>query len=409
MKQYVVGPDTVRMLELGHPWVIADRFTRQWQGGKVGDLIELIDENRQRLGTALFDPADRIVARVLSRNSIQLDLDWLGKRVRDAVQLRQHALLQETNAYRLINGEGDGLPGLTVDRYGDYLMVQLYTPAWDRYLAILLTVLRQQLQPQGIYRKLRPQETRQLEAKSKDKAYSELCWGDAAPVPLLVQENGLDFQVDLREGLNTGLFPDQRAHRQDLMLRAKGKRVLNLFAFTGAFSVAAAAAGAKQVTSVDVSASYLQQARENFSINRLNPKRHEFIVGDVFAELAKMQKEDRRFDIVLFDPPSFSTTRKSRFSTHGGTTRLVVETLPLLEEGGLLISSSNHQKVDMSSYLKELRRGALQVGCELRTIYRGGQPEDFPCPVTFPEGDYLKYVISVKGNTALFKICTSEA
>jgi 23S rRNA (cytosine1962-C5)-methyltransferase len=116
----------------------------------------------------------------------------------------------------------------------------------------------------------------------------------------------------------------------------------------------------------------------------------------VFRELSRMQQEKRRFDIILFDPPSFSTTRKSRFSTHGGTARLVAETLPLLEDGGLLISSSNHQKVDMPSYLKELRRGALQVGSELRTIYRGGQPEDFPCPVTFPEGDYLKYVISVK-------------
>ncbi|MDT8421296.1 MAG: class I SAM-dependent rRNA methyltransferase [Desulfuromonadales bacterium] len=398
MKQFIVGPDTARMLELGHPWVLADRHTRTWQGGHAGDLIELVDEKRQRLATALLDPADRIVARVLSRAPMTLDAVWLGKRVSDAVQLRlRHALLQDTNAYRLVNAEGDGLPGLTVDRYGDYLMVQLYSPAWDRHLQLIIQVLRQQLQPLGIYRKLRPQETRQLESRSKSKAYSELCWGDAAPEPLQVLENGLSYQVDLREGLNTGLFPDQRTHRQDLMQRARGKRVLNLFAFTGAFSVAAAAAGAKQVTSIDVSAGYLKQAEENFSMNRLNPKRHEFIVGDVFKELETMRKEGRRFDIILFDPPSFSTTRKSRFSTHGGTSRLVAETLPLLDDGGLLISSSNHQKVDMGSYLKELRRGALQAGCELRTIYRGGQPADFPCPVTFPEGVYLKYVISVKG------------
>lgn len=401
MKQYVVSPETVRMLDLGHPWVIADRQTRSWKGGRTGDLVELVDKQKRFLATALLDPADRIVARVLSRGPMQLDAAWLGERVRNALQLReQHALLEETNAYRLIHAEGDGLPGLTVDRYGDHLMVQLYSAAWDRYLALLLQVLRQQLQPVGIYRKLRPQETRQLEAKSKNKAYSELCWGDAAPVPLTVRENGLDFLVDLREGLNTGLFPDQREHRRDLMQRVRGKRVLNLFAFTGAFSVAAVAAGARQVTSVDVSATYLKQAQQNFSINRLNPKRHEFIVGDVFKELTRMQKEGRTFDIILFDPPSFSTTRKSSFSTHGGTTRLVVETLPLLEDGGLLISSSNHQKVDMVTYLKELRRGALQSGCDLRTIYRGGQPADFPCPVTFPEGCYLKYVISVKGHSS---------
>ena len=115
----------------------------------------------------------------------------------------------------------------------------------------------------------------------------------------------------------------------------------------------------------------------------------------MFAELKKLRDAQRRFDIILFDPPSFSTTKKSRFSTHGGTSKLVAETLPLLEPGGLLMSSSNHQKVSLDDYLKELRRGALQAGSELQTIFTSGQPEDFPCSVTFPEGRYLKFVISV--------------
>ncbi|PLX87483.1 MAG: class I SAM-dependent rRNA methyltransferase [Desulfuromonas sp.] len=397
MKQYIVGPETARMLQLGHPWVLADRYTRKWPKTKAGELGALVDDKNQFLATALLDPDDRIVARILAYRQISLDVEWLTTRVRAAVDLRtQHTLLDETDAYRLINGEGDGLPGLTVDRYGDYLMIQLYSQAWSPYLPLLVKVLRHQLQPQGIYRKRRPQETRQLEAKRSDKAYSELCWGEAAPVPLVVRENGLSFHVDLRQGLNTGIFPDQRRHRQDLMARAKGKRVLNLFAFTGAFSVAAAVAGARQVTSVDVSATYLQQAQDNFALNRLNPRQHEFIVGDVFKELARLRKDKRIFDVILFDPPSFSTTRNSRFSTQRGTSRLVAETLPLLSDGGLLISSSNHQKTDMTAYLKELRRGSLEAGCELRTIFRSSQPEDFPCPVTFPEGNYLKYVISVK-------------
>ncbi|MBE9487042.1 MAG: class I SAM-dependent rRNA methyltransferase [Chloroflexi bacterium] len=397
MKKCQVGPDTVRMLELGHPWVIADRFTKQWPAGKSGELISLVDGKHRHLATALYDPYNRIVARVLGRKNIQLDSLWLGEKLRAAKQLRlQHALLEETDAYRLVNGEGDGLPGITVDRYGDYLMVQLYTEAWDPHLPVLQSALQQIFQPRGIYRKLRPQETRKLEARSRSKEYSRLIAGVAAPVPLPVQENGLAYYVDLREGLNTGLFPDQRRNRRELMARAAGKRVLNLFAFTGAFSVAAAAAGAKQVTSVDVSQKYLNIARENFSLNRFNPKRHEFIVGDVFAELSKMHEQGRRFDIILFDPPSFSTTKKSRFSTHGGTAKLVTETLPLLEEGGLLMSSTNHQKISMDDYLKELRRGTLQAESDLRTIFTAGQPEDFPCPVTFPEGRYLKFVISVK-------------
>ncbi len=396
MQKCRVGPETIRMLKLGHPWIIADRFTKQWPAGKIGDLISLVDENQSYLATALYDPADRIVARILAPDKIQLTKGWLEKKLMQAKQLRQHAQLDETDAFRWLNGEGDGLPGVTVDCYADYLMLQLYTPAWDAYLEPLTAALHQVFQSRGIYRKLRPQETRALEAKKRTKEYSCLIAGSGAPVPLQVKENGLNYHVDLREGLNTGLFPDQRRNRQELMSRVAGKRVLNLFAFTGAFSVAAAAGGAKKVTSIDVSAKYLDVARENFSINRINPKQHEFVVGDVFAELSKMQTQQRRFDIILFDPPSFSTTKKSRFSTHGGTSKLVAATLPLLEPGGLLMSSSNHQKVSLDDYLKELRRGALQTGDMLKTIFTSGQPEDFPCSVSFPEGRYLKFVISVK-------------
>ncbi|MCD6580954.1 MAG: class I SAM-dependent rRNA methyltransferase [Desulfuromusa sp.] len=396
MKKCQVGPETIRMLELGHPWVIADRYTKKWPAGKAGELIALVDDKQDHLATALYDPKDRIIARVLDRGKIQLSEGWLKKKLLQAKQLRQHAQLVETDAYRWLNGEGDGLPGVTVDCYADYLMLQLYTPAWDAHLEPLIASLQQVFQPKGIYRKLRPQETRALEAKKRSKEYSRLIAGNPAPVPLQVKENGLNYLIDLREGLNTGLFPDQRRNRQELMTRVVGKRVLNLFAFTGAFSVAAAVAGAKKVTSVDVSAKYLEVARENFSVNRINPKRHEFIVSDVFTELARMQTQQRRFDVILFDPPSFSTTKKSRFSTHGGTSKLVIATLPLLESGGLLVSSSNHQKVSMDDYMKELRRGSLQSGNELKTIFTSGQPEDFPCSVSFPEGRYLKFVINVK-------------
>ncbi len=396
MQKCQVGAETVRMLELGHPWVIADRYTKKWPPGEAGELITLVDDKQNHLATALYDPNDRIVARVLDKKKIQLTVGWLEKKLSQAKRLRQHAQLNETDAYRWLNGEGDGLPGVTVDCYADYLMLQLYTPAWDVHLELLTTALQKVFCPKGIYRKLRPQETRALEAKKRTKEYSRLISGHPAPVPLQVKENGLNYLVDLREGLNTGLFPDQRRNRQELMTRVVGKRVLNLFAFTGAFSVAAAAAGAQKVTSIDVSKKYLEIARENFSINRINPKRHEFIVGDVFAELARMQTQQRCFDIILFDPPSFSTTSKSRFSTHGGTSKLVAATLPLLESGGLLISSSNHQKVSMDDYLKELRRGALQSGDSIKTIFTSGQPEDFPCSISFPEGRYLKFVVSVK-------------
>lgn len=396
MQKCPVGAETARMLELGHPWVIADRYTKQWPKGNCGDVIALVDRDGGFLATALYDPNDRIVARVLDRNKIGLNGRWVEQRLRQAVMLRQQALLDETDSYRLVNGEGDGLPGLTVDRYGDFLMLQLYSQAWTVHLDLLKNALQTVYQPLGIYRKYRPQETRALEAKNRNKEYSQLIAGQAASVPLTVQENGLYYLVDLRAGLNTGLFPDQRRNRREIMARVAGKSVLNLFAFTGAFSVAAAAAGANRVTSVDVSEKYIQVARDNFSANRLNPKKHEFIVSDVFAELAKMQVKERQFDVIISDPPSFSTTKKSRFSTQGGTAKLTAAILPLLTPGGLLVCSSNHQRVTLEDYLKELRKGSVQAGSDLKTIFVSGQGEDFPCPVSFPEGRYLKFVISVK-------------
>ncbi|GFO58212.1 SAM-dependent methyltransferase [Geomonas silvestris] len=395
---FVVGSESVRMLELGHPWIIADAYTKKWPAGQAGDLIELTDPSGRFLATALLDPGERIVARVLARQRMTLDRGWIKTRLQAAIALRlNHAQLEETTAYRLVNAEGDGLPGFTVDRYGEYLMVQLYCGAWRRHLKLITQALQELLDPAGIYEKARPQKTRELEAESDSKKYGRLLAGSAAPEPLTVKENGLNFQVSLERGLNTGLFLDQRNNRRDLMARVAGKRVLNLFCYTGAFSVAAASAGASQVTSVDASPSYLDIARSNFSVNHMNPKRHEFLQGDCLAVLEELGRTKRVFDVIVMDPPSFSTTSKSRFTTRGGTSDLVAAALKLLKEGGLLITCSNHQKVDLADYLKELRRGALQAGHSLQVVQLFGQPEDFPYPVTFPEGRYLKYAISVKG------------
>jgi 23S rRNA (cytosine1962-C5)-methyltransferase len=257
-------------------------------------------------------------------------------------------------------------------------------------------VLQEMLEPSGIFEKTRPQQTRELEAASDTKRYGRLLAGTAPPAdPLIVTENGLSFLVSLERGLNTGLFLDQRRNRRNLMARSTDKRVLNLFSYTGAFSVAAAASGAARVTSVDASPGYTDWSRANFGVNRLNPKRHQFIVGDCLAVLADLAAEGSRYDLIIMDPPSFSTTAKSRFTTRGGTSDLVAAALPLLEAGGLLMASSNHQKVDVADYLKELRRGGLQAERPLRVVSLTGQPEDFPYPVTFPEGRYLKCVVCV--------------
>lgn len=392
----VVCTETVRLLKLGHPWVISDRFTSRWPQLEAGSLIELQTEQGEFLGTAICDPAARIVARLLSSDRVALDQGWFVKQLEAAELSRKWIDFGDTDVARLVNAEGDKLPGLTVDRYGDFLMVQYYTRAWERYLSVFVTALQEVYNPVGIYAKYRPQETRKLSSGKKGKSpQGRLVAGRPAPEDLTVRENGLCYRVDLLKDLNTGLFHDQRQNRLELRHMTAGCRVLNLFAYTGAFSVAAAAGGAEQVSSVDVSARYLDWARENFRLNEINDKQHEFLVGDCFAELDKLAKAGRAFDIVLMDPPSFSTTRKSRFSTSGGTADLVEKALKLLVPNGLLITSSNLQKMSLPDYLKELRKGAQKAGRMLQVIKTSGQAEDFTYTVSFPEGNYLKYVVSV--------------
>lgn len=388
-----VGPDTVRMLKLSHPWVIADRYTARWPKAAPGTLVELVDESGGFLGTALLEPEARIVARLLDVRAVDLDAAWFEARLAAAGRLRGWLDLGETTAWRLVNGEGDGLPGLTVDRYGDFLLVQYYAKSWEPYLPIVARVLTAVCAPRGIYAKFRPQQTR----TDAESVKGRLLAGARAKEPLVIVEHGLKYRVDPAGELHTGLFLDQRANRRGVRCRAAGRDVLNLFAYTGAFSVAAAAGGAKRVTTVDAAPRYLDWAKENFALNGIAPAGHEFIADDCFAAMEKLARARRRFDVVLMDPPSFSTVRGSRFTTSGGTAELVRQAIGLLPPGGLLITSSNHQKVDLVDYLKELRRGALAAGRELRVIETAGQGGDFPYPVTFPEGRYLKYVVSVAG------------
>lgn len=399
MQKLIVSPDTTRMLQLGHPWVIADAATRRWPKTlQPGQLVQLVDPQEKLLATALLDPADRVVARVVDHQPLQqLGRDWIARRLQQALALRQVEIdRDDTDAYRLVNAEGDGFPGLTIDRYGAYLMLQTFTRAWDSRIELVVNELERLLEPRGIYLKFRPQQTRQLESQG-GLPRNQLLRGSPAGQKFSVRENRLQFLVDLDQGLHTGLFMDQRDNRNHLMRRCRGKRVLNLFSFTGAFSVAAAASGAREVTSVDTSATYLAWAEENFALNRLNPQQHRFITGDCFKALDQLELAGATFDLVLMDPPSFSTTRKSRFTTRGGTAELVAMALRLLNSGGLLISSSNHQKIDVADYLKELRRGSLSAGIELQVIALRGQGADFPYPVGFPEGRYLKYVVGRKG------------
>ncbi|ORJ63011.1 class I SAM-dependent rRNA methyltransferase [Geothermobacter hydrogeniphilus] len=393
-----VGAETARMLQLGHPWVIADRYTAAWPASlHPGQLARLQAPDGGLLGTALLEPGARVVARLLDRDLVDPGAGWFSRRLQAAEQLRERFLdLDRTDAFRLVNGEGDGLPGLTVDRYRDWLVVQFYTPAWQPYLKPLLAALEKTWRPAGIYLKQRPQQTRNLKQQfGSEEQLVELVAGKPAPEKLTVREHGLRYLVRLNAGLHTGLFLDQRDNRRRFGRWCRDRKVLNLFCFTGAFSVAAVAAGAAGVTSVDASRHYLDWVRDNAELNGQSPQQHELLCGDCRKVLKRLARENRLFDLVFVDPPSFSTTRKGKFSSRGGTAEIIAALLAVLKPGGLVMACSNHQKMEIADYLKELRRGGLDAGRNLKVIDQRGQGGDFPYPVGFPEGRYLKVVTLV--------------
>ncbi len=394
MRTLHVGDETARQLKNGHPWVIADRFTARWPKNlKPGEIVLLRSPGGDRLGSALVDPAERVVARLLDAEGRTIDRDWIGQRLRQASALREALIDQSrTDCLRLVNGEGDGLPGLTLDRYGDWLMLQLYTEAWLPHLDLLDAAIGRVFRPSGLYLKHRPKQTREL-AKADPSELVRLVSGRPAPDVLTVQENGLDFLVRLNEGLHTGLFLDLRDQRVRFRQLARDRRVLNLFCFTGAFSVAALAGGARQVVSVDAARGYLDWCRDNIAANGLPGERSELVRGDCFKVLGRFREQRRSFDLVFVDPPSFSTVGKKRFTTRQGTAELFAELLPLVEPGGLIMACSNHQKIDWPDYFRELRRAAVRAGRSLQVLTTCGQGADFPSTVAFGEGRYLKVAL----------------
>jgi len=394
MKRLKVGVETARQLATGHPWVIADRDTARWPRNLgPGQVVGLESPGGEFLATALVEPGARIVARCLDRRPVSVDRTWFRRRLRRAVELREADLLPgRTEALRLVNGEGDGLPGLTLDRYGDWLMLQFYTPAWQAHLEALTAAIREELNPRGLYLKARPQQTRSLAGKGRTEDLVRLLAGEPAPELLPVREDGLTFLVRLNEGLHTGLFLDQRDNRRRFRQLSRDRAVLNLFCFTGAFSVAALAGGAARVTSVDASRRYLDWCRRHVEVNGLPQQRSELLRGDCFQVLERLAQQGRRFDLVFVDPPSFSTVGRGRFTTRRGTSELMAALLPVVRPGGIVVACSNHQKVDWAEYLKELRRGAARAGRMLQVLGSWGQGVDFPYTVGFPEGRYLKCV-----------------
>ena len=381
-----IDPAIRGKLAQGHPWIYRNHVREgqelrsgQWVRVRAGALVAY----------GLWDAQSAIAVRIFSSKSVP-DRAWFAERVWEAWELR--ATLRQsgtTTAYRWIYGEGDGIPGVVVDRYGDYAVIQSYAESLKVVIPMIVPALRAcDHELRGIL--LRERE----ESEGEGTLRTRLLWGEAPPEELVVQEHGLYVQADLYHGQKTGLFLDQRENRRTVEALAGGCSVLNCFAYTGAFSLYALRGGATQVISADIGRGLAEAAAANLALNRLDGSRHSFVTEDCFTMLERYHRMGQRFQLIILDPPSFARQKSSMHAALRAYTRLNALAMGCIEPGGLLISASCTSQVSPEQFRGMLADAASQSEMRLQIIHEAGQPVDHPVPVGFPEGRYLKFVVA---------------
>lgn len=390
-----------RALRHGHPWLFDQAITYQSHQGKPGDLAVVFDHQRQFLAVGLYDPQASIRVRILQhRQAAPINQAWFLHRLAAAVELREILIASKTGAvttgFRLVHGENDGLPGLVIDHYADSLVIKLYTSAWIPHLYPVITGLISLVPTKRIVLRFsRAVYGQKLDLYSlKD---GQTIYGRDLVRPVIFQENGLFFEADLLRGQKTGFFFDQRDNRARVEAISGGKSVLNVFAYTGGFSVYAARGGARKIVSIDTSLPALQAAVRNFEHNREHPAvaaaEHEETAADAFTYLESMQKVNDRFDLVIIDPPAFAQKGAQIERALAAYKRLTKLGLGVLKPGGNLVQASCSSRVGADAFFDTIFQAAAQVGRPLHEIERTGHAVDHP--IAFKEGAYLKCLFAV--------------
>jgi 23S rRNA (cytosine1962-C5)-methyltransferase len=388
-----VSPAAERALRAGHPWLYASAIEQQSHEGRPGDLAVVFDHKRRFVAIGLYDPLSPIRLRVLQQGqSAPIGSEWYAERLRAAIDRREPlAANPGATGYRLVHGENDGLPGLVVDRYDQTYILKLYTAAWIPHLSELLEALLRQISLRRLVLRL----SRDVAAQSTflyGLHAGEILYGPPLSGPVSFQENGLHFLADVVAGQKTGFFFDHRDNRSRVERLAEGKRVLNVFAYTGAFSLYAARGGAPAVTSVDLSRPALSAALQQFELNSGEPRiaavKHEVLVDDAFQALQSLEAARRQFDMVIIDPPSFARRKPELPRALAAYRRLVGGALAVLQPGGALVMASCTARIPAGQFFETVHEAASSAGRPLQEIERTGHPLDHP--VSFPEGAYLK-------------------
>jgi 23S rRNA (cytosine1962-C5)-methyltransferase len=383
--------DLARHLRAGHPWVFRKAIEKAPRGLDAGAIVDVVEDGRF-VARGYHDPHSAISVRILTREPAEaIDAAFWRNRVRRALALRDD-LVRGTTGYRLVHGENDGLPGVVADRYGDFVVLKLYSAGLTPHRGHIVEALR--LEAKGLAGVFGRDEIPRDEESDEAAPQGKVLWGAEPPERIEIDEHGMKLLVDVRRGQKTGLFLDQRENRKLVRDLSAGRGdALNLFGYTGGFSVAAALGGAKHVVTIDVDRDAIALARENFRVNGLDPADHAFASEDAFEILKRYKAQGRQFDLVVCDPPAFAKSQKAVEAAIAGYAALNRAALHVLAPGGLLVTASCSARVSPEQFQDAVKEAAYKTRIDLQLVEDRRQPPDHPVAPQFREGRYLKLAV----------------
>ena len=405
MKQERIYPRAVitkkgtRWVEGGHPWIYDAEVIRTEGEIENGGLIDAVSESGKYLGTGYFSEMSRIRVRLLSSNANDtFGEPFYRRRIRYAIDYRKAVMGDDFSCCRLIFGESDGFPGLTVDRFSNLLVSEVLSVGTEKVKDLIYRLLIEELEKEqvvidGLYER-NESPIRKLEGLPTGKGWYPLP-GKETPASAVTEitENGIIYEVDVENGQKTGFFLDQKYNRLAVSKLAKGRRVLDCFTHTGSFALNAAKGGAEHVTAVDVSAFAIETAKKNAQRNGLAEKM-DFIVADVFDLLpALIEKGGHPYDFIILDPPAFTKSRKTVHNAEKGYKEINFRALKLLPRGGFLATASCSHFMPSDQFVQMMKSAAKDAGVTLKQIEARQQAPDHPILWNVPETDYLKFYL----------------
>ena len=380
------------LLIRGHPWVYSGAVAAA-PPVAPGEIVDLCDFRSRFVARGYYNPHSTIAVRVLTRDrDCPIDRDFLTRAIRRSVLLRRGNpdLAASTDAVRLVHGENDGLPGLVVDDYGGYLVVQLHTWGMELLRSDIVEVLAEVVDPRGIYERS-DVGTRRADGL-KDRRSGHLR-GEQPPPLIEIREGAARLFVDVRRGQKTGFFLDQRDNRMLLGRYAASRSTLDCFGYTGGFAAHAAKGGARSVVSVDIARDAAALAARNIEANRGDSPRHCQVVADLFPMLEQLSERGPRFDVVVLDPPALVRRSRDVKTATGVYIKLNRNAIKLVADGGYLLTSSCSTRISQEEFFQVVRRAAAGARVEARVLACNLHPPDHPVDPAFPEGRYLKTIL----------------